>query len=490
MTDQLFYFEPQPGVSLQMQIQEMLVSLILAGHLAPGSVLPSSRKLAQTLKVSRNTVVLVYARLTDEGYLVSQEREGHFVSQDIASVPSAPCMVDVADPPQTDQLWESRLLRRASSLPVLDKPRQWHECSYSFIYGQLDPQFFPAAEWRDCSRQATSSLVSRQWFVDSVDADDPLLLQQLRTRVLPRRGIRCNEDEILVTLGTQNSLYLLAQLLSGSDTLIGIETPGYLDAHSSFRLAGARLLPLPVDEQGLVVDQQSRRCDYLFVTPSHQYPTTVTMSLARRKALLEQAALCDQIIIEDDYESEIGVAGNATPALKSLDRDGRVLYVGSLSKTLAPGLRMGYLVGPPSLIREARALRRLILRHPPANNQRTLALFLAGGYHDSLIRRLSAVYSQRRERLLDSLQRHFPALTVTASQGGSALWCELPEGLDAAELQRLALERGVIIEAVAPLFFDQRDGSRFVRLGYSVITTDNIPEGVRLLAEVAQELRC
>ena len=486
MRDQLFYFEPKPGISLQMQIQEMLVSLILDGHLLPGSVLPSSRKMAQILKVSRNTIVLVYARLTDEGYLVSQEREGHFVNPDVSPLlaPSG----ETAPMTEADHHWEARFRQHPSALPVLDKPRHWRQYPYSFIYGQLDPQFFPAAEWRDCSRQATSSLASRQWFVDSVDADDPLLLEQLRNRVLPRRGIRCSDDEILVTMGTQNSLYLLAQLLTGSNTTVGIESPGYLDAYNSFRLAGASLQALAVDSQGLVMDGGSRNCDYLFVTPSHQYPTTVTLPLERRRALLAQAAECDQILIEDDYECEINFTNTPTPALKSLDRDGRVVYVGSLSKTLAPGLRMGYLVGPPALIREARALRRLMLRHPPANNQRTLALFLAGGYHDSLIRRLTGVYTERRKLLLDSLADSFPQVRITDSDGGSSVWCQLPEGLDATQLQHRALVHGVYIEAMAPLFFDGIDGSRFFRMGYSAITTDNIAEGVRLLAEVAAEL--
>jgi GntR family transcriptional regulator/MocR family aminotransferase len=158
--------------------------------------------------------------------------------------------------------------------------------------------------------------------------------------------------------------------------------------------------------------------------------------------------------------------------------------VGSLSKTLAPGLRMGYLVGPPALIQEARALRRLMLRHPPANNQRTLALFLAGGYHDSLIRRLTGVYRERRELLIESLAQQLPAVEVTDSDGGSSIWCRAPAGADMPVVQQRALEHGVFIEAAAPFFFGGEDGSAYFRMGYSAIASEAIEAGVCLLAQV------
>lgn len=438
--------------------------------------------MAKTLGVSRNTVVLVYERLVVEGFLESRERQGHFVR---ASLDPAVLQVDrVQATPKPPLDWEQRFQELPSAQRHLKKPEAWRQCRYPFIFGQLDPELFPVAEWRDCTRQATSSLLTRDWLGDSVDADDHMLVEQLRSRILPRRGIRCGADEILVTMGTQQSLYLLARLLAGPGITLGVENPGYVDVRNIFELTGTRIKPLRVDEEGLVVDRQLSGCDYLFVTPSHQAPSTVTLPLERRLALLERADAEDLVIIEDDYESEINFHGQPTPALKSLDGSDRVIYVGSISKTLSPGLRIGYLVGPASLVREARALRRLILRHPPANNQRTLALFLAGGYQDSLLRRLTQVYRERYNRLSQALAELLPEVRVSRTTGGSSLWLEGPPGLQATRLQAQALEHSLFIEPGRPHFHGNRAPDHFFRLGYSAIATDRIGPGMELLASL------
>lgn len=487
MKEHLFYLDPKPGLSLQVQIKEMLVSAILDGHLAPGDSLPSNRKLAQTLKVSRNTVVFVYEKLLEEGYIVSRERQGHFVDPDIDITQLA------AQPPSASQGgadsgaaadWDHRFRLHPKVPQHLARAKQWRHCRYSFSYGQLDPELFPVSEWRECTRQATSNLLTRDWLGDSADADDAMLIEQLRSRVLPRRGIRCGADEILVTLGTQQSLYMLAQLLAGPNVSVGLENPGYADVRHIFNLTGATITPLSLDTEGVVIDQSLQQCDYLFVTPSHQAPTTVTMSMARRKALLACAQQHDQIIIEDDYENEINFFGPPAPALKSLDNDGRVIYVGSLSKTLSPGLRIGYLVAPAQLIDRARALRHLILRHPPSNNQRTLALFLAGGHHDTLLRRLTATYRERHDCLVKALQTYLPEIRISNTSGGSSLWLEAPEDLDTQLLQERALRNSLFFEPGKTLFFGDTAVHNCFRLGYSSIKTEDIEPGIKLLADL------
>jgi GntR family transcriptional regulator/MocR family aminotransferase len=266
----------------------------------------------------------------------------------------------------------------------------------------------------------------RGWAGDMIDQDDALLIEQLRTKLLPRRGIWVDKREIMITLGAQQAIYLLAELLTSENSVIGLEEPGYPDARNIFELKRRKLKLLPVDEDGLIPGDALAGCELVFATPNYQCPTTATMPLARREALLRQAEAQDFLIIEDDYEGGTSRAASTLPALKGMHRSQRVIYVGSLSKTLAPGLRLGYVVGPPGLIQEARALRRLMLRHPPANNQRAAALFLALGYHSAYLRRLGQILEERAAAASDALARHLPDFTWRGDAGGTCFWVEGP----------------------------------------------------------------
>lgn len=489
MRDFLFHLQPATG-GLQEQLQNQIVAAVLDGQLPPGSAVPSSRRLAAQLGIARNTVVLTYQRLVEQGFLVSRERSGYFVADELA--PTARPPADVAAPGHAVDGtpvdwkpvdWAARLARHPSGQRNISKPADWRAVRYNFIYGQVDPSLFPLAAWRNCSRQALSRSAVDDWSADHVTIDDPLLIEQLRARVLPRRGVRAQPDEILLTMGAQNALWLLASLLLTRQRTVALEEPGYVDVRNIVALRGARLAPVPVDAGGLDVAAIPAAADYVYVTPSHQSPTTVTLSMARRQALLRRAAADDFAIIEDDYEGEMNYVGEPTPALKSLDRDGRVLYVGSLSKYLAPGLRLGYLVGPAPLIAEARQLRRLMYRHPPSNNQRTLALFLAGGHYDSLLARLHRIYRRRWQVLGAALARHLPRAARTPAFGGSSFWVEGPPGLDAAELAARALPRGVLIEPGEVHYLAARPTNCF-RLGFSSIPEERIEPGIELLAEL------
>jgi len=270
--------------------------------------------------------------------------------------------------------------------------------------------------------------------------------------------------------------------LIGKGTRVGMENPGYPDARNIFELKSPQMVPLAVDDQGLVADANLNSCEFVYVTPSHQSPTTVTMPLARREQLLKQAEEHDILVIEDDYESEINFVGDPTPALKSLDASERVIYVGSLSKTLAPGLRLGYMVAPRPLIEEARALRRLMVRHPPANNQRIVALFLSMGHHDSLIHRLSQTYKNRWQVMGEALNKHLPESSRIPSFGGTSYWVEGPANLDTRELKERARAAGILIESGDICFMEDNPPQNFIRLGYSSISSKQIEPGVRKLA--------
>src|SRR5262245_4123202 len=482
MRDLLFHIHRDGRTPLQMQLRELLVSAILQGQIPVGSALPSSRRLAETLDVARNTVALAYQELVADGFLVAHERRGYFINSEILGGRAPAAVVARAKAEMPD--WARRLKLRPTTQRNIVKPRDWQRFRYPFIYGQIDPALFPIGEWRECSRQALSVAAVRDWAFDQFAEDDPLLVEQIRTRLLPRRGVPVGADEILVTVGAQHALYLVAALLAGRDSTVGIEDPGYPDARNIFLLHTERLRALGVDDQGLVIDDRLTGCDCVYVTPSHQFPTTAHLSLERRQALLQRAAADDFIVIEDDYESEINHVGPPTPALKSLDGSDRVVFVASLSKTLAPGLRLGYMAGPPELIREARALRRLMLRHPPANNQRTVALFLARGHHDSLMRRLSHAFRERWQVMRGALGRHLPQCKAWSSIGGTAFWIEGPRQLDSQEVERRAARAGVLIEPGDIHFLGPAPPQNAFRLGFSSIPVDRIEPGLQRLGDI------
>jgi GntR family transcriptional regulator/MocR family aminotransferase len=231
----------------------------------------------------------------------------------------------------------------------------------------------------------------------------------------------------------------------------------------------------------MAVDERLSKADLLFCTPSHHYPTTVTMSLERRKALLEAAGRHDFIVVEDDYEFETNYMGTPLPALKSLDEEGRVLHVGSLSKSLMPGLRLGYVAADERLIAELRALRRLMLRHPPGNNQRAAALFMANGHYDVLVRRIHRVYRDRWQAMARALGEYLPGWADSPGFGGSSYWLTGPVSLDAEALAQRALDEGVLIEPGMPFYADPEEGRHRFRLGFSSIPAERIGEGVRRL---------
>jgi GntR family transcriptional regulator/MocR family aminotransferase len=436
------------------------------------------------LGVSRNTVVLAYQGLLDDGYLMARERSGYFVSDKAmaAALPGARPAGDAAAA-QRGPDWKNRFALLPSRQENIVKPLDWQRFEYPFIYGQLDHGLFPIAEWRDCARQALGRRFLGVWTNDAGGHDDPLLVEQIRRRILPRRGILAADEEILVTLGAQNALYLLSSLLVRKGTRVAMEEPGYRDARNIFALHQAQIDYVAVDAEGLPPNDLVARADIVFVTPSHQSPTTVTLPVERRRALLELASKRDAIVIEDDYEFETNYLNEPAPALKSLDAEGRVVYVGSLSKTVFPGLRLGFMVGPRPLIAEARALRRLMMRHPPNNNQRTAALFLSLGHYDSLIRRLHRVYRERWQVMGESLRRYMPGMARAPGFGGTSYWVRGPASLDADLLAQRLVARSVFIEPGRVQFGGPNPPSNFFRLGFSSIATAKIEPGIRIVAE-------
>jgi GntR family transcriptional regulator / MocR family aminotransferase len=490
MRDWLIHIKRGEYASLQSQIREALVSAILDRKLDRSEPIPSTRKMAKSLGVSRNTVVLAYQGLLDDGYLLAKERSGYYVSDKAVEETMVKPRSGSSKPKIVSEglNWASMVKQRPALQENTVKPMDWQDYAYPFIYGQVDHTLFPLAEWRDCTRQALGKKWFGAWTNDTSAMDDPLLVEQIRRRILPRRGIMAGNDEILVTLGAQNALFLLTSLLVDKTTRVAMEEPGYPDMRNIFRLATDKVDLVPVDEKGLVPSAALDGANIVFTTPSHQFPTTVTMPLERRMALLKKAHEKDFIIIEDDYEFETNYVNEPCPALKSLDDDGRVIYIGSLSKTLFPGLRLGFMVAPKALIAEARALRRLMVRHAPNNNQRTAALFLSLGHHDTLIRRLHKAYRTRWEVMGKALQTHFPSSSRIPSFGGTSFWVKGPVKLDTEKLAKAAAEKSILIEPGRINFGVSPQPKNYFRLAFSSIDEKKIEPGVKLLAEIMKNL--
>jgi GntR family transcriptional regulator/MocR family aminotransferase len=485
---QLFQLPVQPPLPLQARVRLAIVQAVLDGRLAPGAPLPSSRELARLLGLSRNTVTAAYLQLIDEDFLESRPRSGVFVARH-ASAPG----VAGHDPgafgaePASAPRWPSRVLRSLAGQPTLAKPDQWRRYRYPFVYGTHDPQLFPIEEFRECCSRSLSRAHLPQWTPDFETDDVPELIEQIRLRLLPKRGVFARKEEVLITLGAQQAYYLLSEALFDESTRVGLEEPGHPHARNSFSLRRPRWVGCSVDHEGVVVEGLPEM-DYLYVTPSHQSPTTATLSLHRRHDLLRLAERSDFVVIEDDYEAENLYAGTPMPALKSLDQSGRVIYVGSVSKSLSPALRLGYIVAPRELIDELRLLRHAMLRHPSTLLQHAYALFLSLGHHESHARRVNTAMQERLSLASAALQEHLPDVAFTLPQGGGSIWVQAPAWLDAAELSLAARGHGVLIEAGDVFFMNPPEPCPFFRLRLSSIPAADIGAGIKALGLALRNL--
>ena len=493
MYENMIVIDRQSGESLQMQVRRQLAIGIVQRQFPLNEPLPSIRRLATDLKVSVTTVALAYRALKADGFVRSRKRSGYFVNPDVLAEPGHKAGADeptagTTAPSRVDyrRLFRGRSFDRERVVKPADSLVRYR---YPFVCGLIDPSLFPLGQWRECVRDAVGAVGVANCATDFSETDDQMLIEQLIQRVLARRGIFARPDEVLVTVGGQQALYIAIRLLLAPGETIGVEDPGYPDVVNMARIEGINVERLPVDDEGLILSRRLGRCKCLYVTPSHQFPTTVTMPLARKSRLLELTRRHGQFVIEDDYESEVSFNKTPPRALKSLDRWGNVIYLGSLSKSLLQGLRLGYLIADREFIREARALRHYMLRHPPVNNQRSVALFLQRGYFDRFVAKLTGTYSRRCDVAHESLERHFPGAAVKPEYGGSILWLKLPEEVDAGILHGLVEPEGVFFETGGFTFSDEHGHRNHIRLGYSVIDEALIPEGIDRIARAVPGAR-
>ncbi|MGO4597604.1 MocR-like pyridoxine biosynthesis transcription factor PdxR [Terrabacter sp. 2RAF25] len=466
---------------LTAQIYAQLREAVLDGRLAGGDRVPATRELAASLRVSRGTVTSAYDRLLAEELLESRRGAGTFVAA--GCVPPAGSSGGSGRRRTRPGAVTPTVLWRSPSVPSLVPG----EATHDFSVGVPDGTLFPLATWR---RIVSGTLRRGRLAPDTYDERGASRLEAEIARYAGvSRSVAASADDVVATAGAQQALDLVARVLLEPGDVVAVEDPGYTAAARLFATHRATVRGVSVDGEGIVVDALPTAARLVYVTPSHQHPTGVAMSRARRIALLEWAVRRDAVVVEDDYDSEFRFADRPLEPLQSLDRDGRVVYVGSFSKSLLPGLRVGYAVAPASLTAALREAKRVTMWDGDAVTQRALADFLAEGHHAAHVKRATKVYRARREELLHGLAGLDDWLEVVPSAAGLHVCTFLRDGrLDDVAIADEALAAGVFVEPLSPRHLEQppRHGLAF---GVGGIREEQVAPALALLGDVLRVSR-
>jgi GntR family transcriptional regulator/MocR family aminotransferase len=475
--------------TLQTQIFDQIRTMILNGQLRGDDPLPTTRELSAQLGVSRNTAVLAYERLIAEGYIRTKPYVGTFVSPDLPDTAFLSAGVEAPGAVKADASAESA--EGAEEAPHLRTHRladpKRRRLVADFWVGRPDSRTFPLKAWGQHIKARLKSAGTKL-----TTYSDPAGLLELRQAIAkhlaPARGIVCDPDQIIIVGGCQDGFNLVGRLLVKPGSTAVVESPCYQGAAFVLESLGAKLHPVPVDHDGLDVSQLPHAQGALaYVTPSHQYPIGVTMSLQRRIELLSWATQYDAYIMEDDYDSDFRFVGSPLTALKGLDRNERVIYLGTFSKCMGPGLRLGYVVAPRRLVESFRRMKMLMNNGQSWLEQAAMADFMASGEFGRHLRRIRQLYRERRDALLEALHKHFGDCEIYGEQAGMHLVWKLPDSFPSAEeVEAKGLAAGVGVISLATgsaLRFDRNDGGdRLLMLGFVALSEKEIQEGVARLA--------
>jgi len=452
---------------------EQLRGGIVSGRLAAGDRLPPTRDIASQLGISRNTVTTVYGRLAAEGYIEGHAGAGSYVSAGISAGTQRRLQPAALEPVAT-----SASSAVEWSLGGFDE----HPPTFDLRTGRPDPAVFPLVEWRRCATTAMQTAPGGYGH----PAGLPALRRAIAHWIGLSRSVETTADQIIITAGAQQGIDLVTRLLVAPGQVVAVEDPGYPPAAGLFAASGADVVAAPVDAEGIVVDRIPTEACMVYTTPSHQSPTGVTMSMARRRELLRFAEDHNVAIIEDDYDSEYRHSDRPLEPLHRLDVHGRVIYVGSFSKTLSPSLRLGFIVLPQSLVSHAINLRSLIDWQPPATLQATLLRFIVDGHLDRYLRRTRKIYSERHQIVTDFVQRAVDAGLLIApnpSHAGLHITPLLPPGLDEAGVREGARAAGVALGNLAQCWHRPEPPQGLI-IGFGAIPTSRLPTALTALQRV------
>lgn len=471
---------------LYRQISQYFKSGILAETLRPGVRLPAVRALAQGLGVNRATVESAYAELVAEGLLISRQGSGYYVLQ------HSPGKGEAAFLKGTCPAWQSRLHYQgcetlAAYLPEVSRCTDW----IALDGGACDPRLFPVDEFR----KHLGNVLRRDGIAaveyGEISGFGPL--RAILAQVLASQGIRTSAESILITAGSQQALSLIARLILAPGDAVVVERPTYAGALDVFRALGARVHSVAVDEDGMVMTElesllESVKPKLIYTIPNFHNPTGACLSGQRRRQLIALSGRFDLPVLEDDYVGDIRYEGRAQPTLKSLDPDGRVIYVSTFSKMLIPGLRVGFVVADGPLYHYLVCSKRCHDLTTSNLIQRALKDYVSVGRYHAHLQRSCTVYRRRRDAMLAALDSHMPeGATWTRPKGGLFVWVRLPEGMRASELLPTACEAGVVFAPGGNFFLDAHDGDGCLRLNFASNTEEVIEEGVQRLGRVMEK---
>jgi GntR family transcriptional regulator/MocR family aminotransferase len=472
----------QNGKPIHQQLYEALRRAILGAQLPAGARLPASRTLARDLGIARMTVVHAYEQLAAEGYVAGRAGSGSYVAELHGNAPPRPAdqPIYASEPPlplapsaRGAQILATRGL---STTPPAGQPRAFRPSIPAI-------DVFPFDLWERLTAQRYRRLPPAALNYGETAGYRPLR-EAVSAYLRAARGVRCEPEQVIVTAGSQQALDLVARVVLDPDDTVWVEDPGYTGVRAVLRGAGARVVPVPLDAEGLDLAagvRQAPAARLAYVTPSHQYPLGITMSLPRRLALLAWAQRQGAWVVEDDYDSEFRYLGRPLPALQGLDERGHTIYIGTWSKLIFPALRLGYIVAPPALVDALLAARAGADLHPPVLAQAVLADFLAEGHLTQHIRRMRAVYAERQAVLVAAAAEQLGGLLEVAARpaGLNLIGC-LPVGSSDVEASGLAWARGV---DAPPLSFYTLGAPQppALVLGYAALPPAAIRAGVRQL---------
>jgi len=472
---------PRP---LHRQVYDGYRAAILNGTLEAGQRVPSTRVLAAELGVSRIPILSAYAQLIAEGYLESRVGAGTIVSSSLTNKTKTP---ELASTRPTKRVVRIGQCAKAISLPRFLRLGSWQRTRGAFWVGQVPYDEFPFRIWNSLVARRCRNLSE-----NSLNYEDPMGARDLRQAIgvylRTARGLKCDVEQIMIVNGSQQALEITVRVLLSPGDPVWMEEPGYTFARSIFSLNRCRIVPVPVDGEGLNVArgiQQCRDARAALVTPSHQYPLGVTMTATRRIQLLDWAERCGAWIIEDDYDSEFRYESMPIACLQGLDRNSRVVYIGTFSKVVFPSLRLGYLVIPSDLVDHFLAVRFAMDIGSASFHQGVLADFICEGHFSRHIRRMRSLYSERRALLMASLQEYLdPNLAVTGAQAGMHLTVTL-KGICDRVIATQAARQNLWLAPLSTSYAGGRARQGFI-LGFGSTTVADIPAAVRTLRDVLE----